>query len=100
MTVTKEELATKVDLTDWFSLRAHLERGGVILVDPMLDLAEVGVKMAEDDVKTLERWVSSGMVGKPSAELIGRWDAEKKKMFRCVIVSPFVLVQEEQPGQG
>ncbi|WP_026841368.1 DUF2288 domain-containing protein [Citrifermentans bremense] len=97
MSAIKEELATKIDSTDWLSLRAHLERGGVIVVDPMLDLAEVGTAVANDEVKTVERWLSSGLVSKPSAEQIKAWDAESGKSFLCLIVSPYVLVQEERP---
>ncbi|GFO58859.1 hypothetical protein GMST_11840 [Geomonas silvestris] len=88
------ELAAKIDVTDWFSLRAHLERGGVILVDRMLDLTEVGVAVAGDEVKLLERWIAGGLVGKPSAEQVAGWDAQTMKVFNCLIVSPFVLVQE------
>jgi hypothetical protein len=100
MTTTKEELATKVDTIDWFTLRAHLERGALIVVDPMLDLAEVASAVANDEVKTVERWVSSGVIGKPTAQQVEQWDAEKRKNFLCLIVSPYVLVQEEVKENG
>ncbi|ACH37134.1 protein of unknown function DUF2288 [Citrifermentans bemidjiense Bem] len=100
MSAIKEELATKIDSTDWLSLRAHLERGGVIIVDPMLDLAEVGAAVANDEVKTVERWLLSGLLSKPSAEQIQAWDAESGKSFLCLIVSPYVLAQEERPVKG
>jgi len=100
MTVAKEELATKIDVTDWFSLRAHLERGGIILLDGMLELAEVGAAIANDEVKAVERWISSGLIGKPTAQQIESWDAEKGKKFLCLIVSPYVLIQEESSSKG
>ena len=100
MSVEKEELAAKIDTADWQALRAHLERGGVILVDPLLDLVEVGVALAEDDVKSVERWLSSGLISKPSAQQVQNWDAEKGKTFLCLIVSPYVLAQEEPPTKG
>ena len=98
--VCKQEMATKVDVADWFMLRAHLERGGLIVVDRMLDLAEVGVGVAADDVKAIERWLLSGLLGKPTARQIVQWDAEQGKGFLCLIVSPYVLVQEKSPGNG
>jgi hypothetical protein len=100
MTVSKEELATKIDVADWGMLRAHLERGGIVVVDPLLDLADVGVGVASDDVKTVERWIAGGLLGKPTAEQIQSWDAEQEKKFLCLIVSPYVLVQEQSPAQG
>lgn len=100
MSAIKEELATKIDSTDWLSLRAHLERGGVIVVDSMLDLTEVGTAVANDEVKTVESWLMSGLLSKPSVEQIKAWDAESGKSFLCLIVSPYVLVQEERPFKG
>lgn len=93
--VSQQELATKIDVTDWLSLRAHLERGGIILVDPLLDLAEVAVGVAADDVKLIERWVATGLVSKPTVQQVKSWDAEQGKQFLCLIVSPFVLAQEK-----
>jgi hypothetical protein len=95
--ITQEEMATKIDVTDWFSLRAHLERGGIIVVDPLLELTEVGTKVAADDVKSVERWVSSGLLGKPTLQQIATWDADQARPFLCLIVSPYVLVQEQTP---
>lgn len=95
MTVSREELAAKADVAEWVMLRAHLERGGVVVVDPLLDLAEVGAALAVDDVKSVERWLSSGLLGKPSAQQVELWDADKGKVFLCLIVSPYVLIQEK-----
>ncbi len=100
MTVSKTELAAKIDVAEWFMLRAHLERGGVVVVDGLLDLAEVGAAVAADEVATIERWLAAGLVGKPTAQQIESWDAAQGKRFLCLIVSPYVLVQEESPANG
>jgi hypothetical protein len=97
--VSQQELAGKIDVAEWFMLRAHLERGGLVVVDALLDLAEVGAGVAADDVKAIERWILSGLIGKPTAKQIESWDAEKGKRFLCLIVSPYVLVQEESSVQ-
>ena len=94
-TVSPQELAAKIDVVDWFTLRAHLEKGRLIVVDSLLDLAEAGVAVAVDDVKAIERWIVSGLLGKPTAQQVEEWDAEKGKRFLCLIVSPYVLVQED-----
>lgn len=100
MNVSREELATKIDIADWLTLRAHLERGGLVVVDPLLDLSEVGFALAVDDVKAVERWLASGLLGKPSASQIESWDADQAKTFSCLIISPYVLIQEPAPVQG
>ena len=94
-TVSPQELAAKIDVVDWFTLRAHLEKGRLIVVDSLLDLAEAGVAVAVDDLKAIERWIVSGLLGKPTAQQVEEWDAEKGKRFLCLIVSPYVLVQED-----
>jgi hypothetical protein len=93
--VSQQELAAKIDVAEWFALRAHLERGGLIVVDGLLDLAEVAAGVASDDVKSIERWLASGLIGKPSAQQIELWNAAHGKTFLCLIVSPYVLIQEE-----
>jgi hypothetical protein len=97
MMTTKEELALTIDETEWGWLRAHLERGGLILVDDSLDLAEAALKVAADDIDVIEQWVSSGKLGKPSETQILHWNEEKQKKFAMLIVSPYVLIQERLP---
>ena len=48
MIPTREELTLAVDEAVWGLLRAHLERGGLIVVARDLDIVEVGVKLAAD----------------------------------------------------
>jgi hypothetical protein len=92
--VSNEELATKIDVAEWSWLRAHLERGGLIVVDGSLDLAEVGVKVVGDDAARIGAWIKDGLLGKPSAAQIEAWDADQARCFDTLIVSPYVLIQE------
>lgn len=94
---TREKLALQVDVADWFTLRAHLERGGLIVVDSALDIAEVGTRIASDDVPLVENWILKGQIGKPTHLQVERWDMDTLKPFKCLIVSPYVLIQEEKP---
>jgi hypothetical protein len=90
----KEELAATIDMAEWGWLRAHLERGGLILVSVDMDLAETGRRIASDDTAVVSSWIASGKIGKPSAVQISQWDEEKGKRFQMLIVSPYVLIQE------
>ena len=97
MNTSKEDLALTIDETEWSWLRAHLERGGLILVDDSLDLAEAALKVAEDDISTIEQWINAGKIGKPSEAQILHWNEDKQKKFSMLIVSPYVLIQERLP---
>ncbi len=94
---SKEELSLSIDEAEWGWLRAHLERGGIILVDDSLDLADAALKVAGDDAETIEQWVVSGRMGKPTASQIHTWDTDRHKKVAMLIVSPFVLIQEKAP---
>ncbi len=97
MIPSREELALSVDEAEWDCLRAHLERGGVILVDDSLDLVETAVKMAGDDAARIKEWITSGKIGKPSEAQIHSWNEDRQKKFAMLIVSPYVLIQERLP---
>jgi hypothetical protein len=97
MITTKEELALTIDETEWSWLRPHLERGGVILVNERVELAEAALRIARDDLASIEEWISHGLIGKPSDAQIADWDEIKPKKFAMLIVSPYVLIQERLP---
>jgi hypothetical protein len=97
MIPSKEDLALAIDEAEWSWLRAHLSRGGLILVDDSLDLADAAHKVACDEAKVIEQWVISGRIGKPSESQMHSWDSENHKKFAMLIVSPYVLIQEKTP---
>ncbi len=94
MALTREELARAVDVAEWGWLRAHLERGGLIVVDRELDLVEAGLKVAADDAAAIGAWIVARKLTKPSTAQIASWDREQEKRFNTLIVSPYVLIQE------
>ncbi len=95
MLPTKEELALSLDEAEWDWLRAHLERGGLIVVAPELDLVEAGLEVAGNNTVAIQGWIATGRLAKPSLEQTAAWDMNKGKRFRSLIVSPFVLIQEK-----
>lgn len=95
MIASKEEIAVSVDVAEWSWLRAHLERGGLILIDGNLDLTEVASKISNNDSETIERLIITGGISKPSVNQIRLWDSQPTKLFTISIVSPYVIIQEQ-----
>ena len=93
-------LAEQVDTAQWQWLRAHNERGALILVEGMLELAEVGERLVADDSATVQAWLSSSLLSKPTAEQVAVWDTVPGKPFSMLVVSPFVLIQEQDMADG
>ena len=90
----KDSLAKTIDVAPWDLLRSHLERGGIIVVDQALELADVAFNVASDNKVSVERWLSNSLLTKPSLEQISDWDCNRQKLFSMIVISPFVLIQE------
>ncbi|NVN91480.1 MAG: DUF2288 domain-containing protein [Desulfuromonadales bacterium] len=93
----KEELGLSIGEAAWSWLKPHLERGGLILVDDSLDLAETALKVASENTETIQQLVDEGKLGKPNLSQLRQWDADTHKRFAILIVSPYVLIQERMP---
>lgn len=94
---TEEEQPLSVEMARWGWLRAHLDRGGLVVVSPDLDLVAAGFSIAGDDFAAVNAWVESGMVAKPSATQVFDWDADPDTPFRFLIARPYVLIQPLSP---
>lgn len=85
----------KKDLAEvpWKDLRIHLQRDSIIIVADELDLVSVAVAVAEDDKTKVEGWIAAGQMVKPTVEQVDAWEKELEKLFRLLIVQPFILLQ-------
>jgi len=92
-----EELAQSVDLARWAWLRPHLERGGLVVVSPELDLVAAGFSITGDDSPAVHAWIETGRIAMPSATQIFDWDADPDTPFRFLIASPYILIQPLSP---
>ncbi len=96
-TPTREELTLNVDMARWEWLRPHLERGGLVVVSPELDLVAAGFSIAGDDSAAVSSWIATGRIAKPSAAQLFDWDAEPDTPFRFLVAAPYVLIQPLSP---
>ena len=92
--LTREELVTQMIEAEWGALRAHLERGGLIVVAADLDLLSVAICVTGDESPSIRRWINEGKLAKPSESQIRDWDADSTRIFTMLITSPYVLIQE------
>lgn len=97
MIPSKEDFALSISEAEWGWLKPHIERGGVILVDDSLDLADTALNVANDNTEFIQNLVDAGKLGKPNLSQLRMWDADIHKRFSMLIVSPFVLIQERTP---
>lgn len=85
------------DNIQWRWLKSQHDQGVLILVDSALMLPEVEQRIAADDTATVQAWMASHLIARPTAEQSALWDNEPSKLFSMMIVQPFVLIQEAAP---
>jgi hypothetical protein len=89
-----DDFEKAINEAEWSWVEPHLKRDAVIVVSVSLDLADVAEKIATDDKKRVEDWITHGVVGKPNVVQIETWTKTPRKKFLTVIVQPYVLIQE------
>lgn len=90
----RDELEASLGPSHFSDLRAHVARDAVIVVDPSLDLLDVGEAIARDEAARVGAWVEQGLVKKPDLALLDRWSRLEGAAFTSLVVQPFVLVRE------
>jgi hypothetical protein len=93
MQALREELEKMVDEAEWDWLIPHAQRDAVVLVDPALDLVDVGVAIANDQVAIVQEWIVTAKIQKPSQQQLSDWGQDRSRRFNALIVQPYVLIQ-------
>ena len=91
----KDQLSKDVDVAHWKWLSDHAQRDAVVIVNPSLDLVDVGVAIATDNTQAVQHWIAEQLLIKPTEKEIIEWDAQAGKSFTSLIIQPFVLIQEK-----
>ena len=90
----RAELAAMVDEAEWEWLIPHAQRDAVVMVTSDLDLVDVGVAIASDNVPTVQQWINEQLIYKPTSEQLQDWGNDRTHRFNALIVQPYVLVQD------
>ncbi|CDG82806.1 DUF2288 domain-containing protein [Janthinobacterium agaricidamnosum] len=79
----------------WSELEKHFAQGNVVFVADELDLVDVAVRISHDDKASIVQWMADGKVMKVSDQQALHWQAADASLW-AVVVSPFILVQQEK----
>jgi len=82
----------------WAELLRHFAAGSVIAVSNDLDLIDVAVCISNDDKTAVAQWMAEHRVAKVSDVQAAAW-LEANAALWAVVVSPWILVQQEKPSQ-
>jgi len=80
----------------WRELEKHYAQGNVVWVANELDLVEVAVRISHDDKASIAQWMGDGKIAKVSDQQALEWHTNDASLW-AVVVSPFILVQQDKP---
>lgn len=83
----------------WSELEKHFAAGNVVFVAAELDLVDVAVRISHDDKPTIVQWMADGQLMKVSDQQAQNWQVADAMLW-AVVVSPFILVQQEKAVAG
>ncbi len=81
----------------WEELQRFFAAGLVVLVDDRLDLIDVAVAFTNDDMTTVQSWMTHGHVTKANDAHAAQW-VERNAALWAIVVRPWILVQQEKPA--
>lgn len=90
----RAELAETLGEIEWSWLVPHAKRDALVLVTQSLDLLDVGVAIADNNVTSVQHWIGEQLIYKPSGGQLSHWNQNPTKRFNALIVQPYVLAQE------
>ena len=90
----KKKLSSEIEVCSWSDLEDHYTRGAILIIDPSLELVNVGIAMANDNAELVGDWLSNQRIQKPTQEQKENWSKNpKSKIARFLIIQPYVLIQ-------
>lgn len=96
----REDLEKMVGPAEWQNLIPHAARDNLVLVNPGLDLVDVGMAVATDNVSSVQRWISEALIAKPTVEQLRDWEHDRSRQFKALIIQPYVLIQDTDASQA
>lgn len=89
----KAQLTQELTEIEWCELLPHAQRDALIVVSNQLNLLDVGVAIANNEVMNVQHWIQEQLIHKPSIEQLSAWNLKNTTLFKTLIVQPFVLIQ-------
>ena len=94
----RERLARECGVLGWHEIARHFARGVLIMARPGVPFLDVAECLVGNDTARLQAWLDSGEVTRASDEDARDWN-ERAPEFRCIVVAPWVLVQERSRAE-
>lgn len=89
-----QRLHSETALIGWRNLQRFFAQGRLMRVDDSLDLVGIAAAFAGNQVSELEPLLKKGKIAAPDDLMARQWYENESELW-CVVVAPYVLVQEK-----
>ncbi len=86
----KEKFKTELDTCTWNLLDKNIERGAVLMIHD-LDIIDVAVAIAQDQVQTISNWLNNKQIENIAPE---ESKVNREGLFEYLIIQPYVVVRK------
>ena len=90
----KSKLESELDFTSWSALQDHHKREALFLVSQSIDLIEVGLAIAKDNVSQVKIWQQNDSLRRPKKNEVSDWEkSDHSNIFQFLVIRPYVIVK-------
>jgi len=79
----------------WQELEKHFARGAVRVISNETNLIDIAVDIAQNNTEKISIAVENNTVSEPTDSQARDWQ-QQNASYLCVVVAPFVLIQESK----
>lgn len=90
----KEKLTLETDTINWRELQRFFAKGVVFYLDADEDLVDVAVNLAEDKQQAVQALKDTNKLAAVTNQQARDWYEQETELL-CVVVAPFLLVQDK-----
>ena len=84
----------ELETTSWDNLKPHHNRHALFIVEPHLDLIQISIDVALDNVKAVKNAMELNLLRYPTEQEIKNWESQPtENIGKFLIVSPYVFFQ-------
>jgi hypothetical protein len=98
MSKIQEQLLEELADVTWSDLQPHAKRDAVIIVHESLNIVDVGLAIANDEVAKVDVWIAEQLIQKPTPNQLSHWNQDPTQKFSTLIVAPYVLISTQLAG--
>ena len=84
----------EIESTSWENLKPHHDRHALFVVEPHLDLIQISIDVALDNVKAVKNAMELNLLRYPTESELQEWSKISQDIIgKFLIVSPYVFFQ-------